>query len=117
MAPLSAAARLSSTSSFRYAATDADPARLVAHAVDVHANRARRQERRQLVGPLHDRHAVAREQLVEAELEELGEALRAVGIDVMHREPAAVLVDEHEGRAHDAALHTEAARDALREAR
>src|SRR5712692_1377932 len=122
MTSLSAAPRPASTSSLRYITcvggmANGDDPRLVPDAFDVDVDRARRQQRQELVGPFDHRHAVTREQLVQAEIEQLREALRAIGVDVMHGHAAAILVDEDEGRAHDPARHPEPARQALREAR
>src|SRR5258706_9609834 len=122
MTSLSAAPRSASTSSLRYimcvgGMTNRDDPWLVPDPFDVDVDRARRQQRQELVGPFDDRHAVTREQLVEAEIEQLREALRAIRVDVMHGQPTAILVDENEGRAHHPARHPESARQALREAR
>jgi len=83
----------------------------------VDVDRARRQEWEQFVRPFDDRHAVAAEKLLEAEIEQLGQALRAIGIDVVDGQAAAVFVDEHEGGAHRTPSDAEPARESLREAR
>src|SRR5437667_7995889 len=122
MTSLSAVPRPASTSSLRYITgaggmANRDDPWLVPDTFDVNVDRARRQQRQELVGPFDDRHAVTREQLVEAEIEQLREALRAIRVDVMHGHATAILVDENEGRAHDPAGHPEPARQALRKAR
>src|SRR5204863_3897825 len=69
----------SSRSGSRAPVVDGDRARLVADADDAHAHGPRRQQRLQPLGPLDDRDAVAVHHLVQTEVEQLGQALRAVG--------------------------------------
>jgi hypothetical protein len=99
-----------------YGLVDHDVARLVPQPADVDANGPRGQERQQLVGPLDHRHAVAVQHLLDAQIDELDEAPGAVRIEVIDRVPAAVLVDQHEGRARHVRGHTEAAGEPLQEA-
>src|SRR5262249_62126397 len=94
-----------------------DLARLVAAADDGDLAGPRGQEWAHLLRLLHQRDAVAVEELGETEIHQLGEALRAIGVHVMDGEPAAVLVDEDERRAGGACRHAEAAGHALDEAR
>src|SRR5437764_11289255 len=92
---------------------DRDRARLVADADDAHAHGPRRQQRLQPLGPLDDRDAVAVHHLLQTQVEQLGEALRAVDVHMMHGQPAAVLVHEHEGRTGGAGRDAERADEAL----
>src|SRR2546427_10348639 len=94
-----------------------DLARLVADAGDVAAYGAGRHQRLEPLGPFDHRDAAAVDQLLEAEVEQLGEGGRAVRVHVVHRQAAAVLVDEHEGRAGGAARHPERAHEPLHEDR
>src|SRR5436190_7095624 len=94
---------------------DRDRARLVADADDAHAHGPRRQQRLQPLGPLDDRDAVAVHHLLQTQVEQLGEALRAVDVHMMHGQPAAVLVHEHEGRTGGAGRDAERADEALHE--
>src|ERR671919_2241437 len=117
MTPLSGGGAGPSTSSLRYMTPNCDRAGLVAHALDVDMDGVGRQQRQQLVRPLHDRDPVAGEELFEAEVEELGEVLRAVRVDVMHGKAPAILVHEHERRTDGASGDAEPTSQPLREAR
>jgi hypothetical protein len=77
---------------------------------------ARGQERLGALGPLDQGDAVAAHEVEQAEVDQLGQAGGAVGVDVVHGQAASVLVDEHEGRARRAALDAQAAHEALHEA-
>src|SRR6266850_3951894 len=103
---------------FGYAAqpADRDRARLVPDAGDVHVDRVRRQERRQLVRPFDDRHALTADHLQEPEIDELGHAVRAIGVDVMDGNAPRVLIDQNERRARRADGGAEAAYQPLNEA-
>src|SRR3990172_1135926 len=58
-----------------------------------------RQERQELVGPFHHRHAVTVKELLQPQVEELREALRPVGVQVIDGQPPPVLVDQDKGGA------------------
>src|SRR5262249_59779540 len=78
--------------------------------------RARRQERQELVPPLHYGHATAVEHLLDAQLHQLGEALRTVGVDVVDAHAPWILVDEHEGGTRHIGVHAQPSREPLQEA-
>src|SRR4030095_5864357 len=71
-----------------------DVTRLVSEAADGDGNRAQGQERPQLVCPFDHGHSFPVEHLLQAQVEELGEAARPVGVDVVDEQAALVLVDE-----------------------
>src|SRR2546426_12823813 len=66
--------------------------------------------------PRDDRHAVSRQELGDPKLQQLDEALGAVGVDVVDRHAAPVLVDQDEGRARRARRGAETAHEPLDEA-
>src|SRR5262249_15980746 len=78
--------------------------------------RARRRERQELVRPLHYGHATAVEHLLDAQLHQLGEALRTVGVDVVDAHAPWILVDEHEGGTRHIGVHAQPSREPLQEA-
>src|SRR6266536_3117164 len=79
----------SSMSSFRdapqylFGSGELDRARLVPESADGDGDGARRQEREELVGPLDHGHPFPVEHLVDAHIDQLGEAGRPVGVDVV----------------------------------
>src|SRR5262249_19526911 len=97
--------------------SNGDRAGVVAEAVDVDVDRAGRKQRGDLDGPLDDRDAVGVEQLLQADVEELGRTEDAIGVDVMNRQARAILVDQDEGRAGGRGRRAEGASEALDEAR
>src|SRR3989304_4860784 len=58
-----------------------------------------RQERQELVGPFHHRHAVTVKELLQPQVEELREALGPVGVQVIDGQPPPVLVNQDKGGA------------------
>src|SRR5262249_12038062 len=98
-------------------AGDLDVARLVAESGEGHGDGAGREERTELVGPLHHGDAGAVGHLLDAEAGELGETLRPVGVEMVDGQATPVLVDEHERRARHPRRDAEAAAEALQEAR
>src|SRR5206468_1511865 len=93
-----------------------DIAWLVAEAADGDGDCAGGQEREQLVRPLDHRHSFPVEHFLYAQVNELGEATRPVGVDVVDAQAALILVDEHEGGAGHLGLYAEAPREALEQA-
>src|SRR3989442_3901762 len=90
-------------SSGRPRVVDRDLTRLVADAGDVDAYGAGRHQRLEPLGPFDHPDAAAVDQLLEAQVEQLGEGARSVRVHLVHRQSAAVLLDEHEGPAGGAA--------------
>src|SRR6266545_998969 len=95
---------------------DHDLTGLVAQSRDGHGDGRGRQQGQELVRPLDDGDALAVEYLLEPQVHELGEALGAVGVHVVDGQPAAVVVDEHEGGTRHVSLDAEAASQSLEEA-
>src|SRR3972149_1804733 len=58
-----------------------------------------RQERQELVGPFHHRHAVTVKELLQPQVEELREALGPVGVQVIDGQTPPVLVNQDKGGA------------------
>jgi len=94
----------------RRSAADRDRPRLVADAGEVHVDRVRWQERRQLVRPLDDGHAVApiRSSSPRSMSSVIG--VGPIGVDVIDEEAALVLVDEDERRTRRADCRAETSR-------
>ena len=67
------------------------------------------------VAPLHERHAVAVDDLVETELVKVLEAIEAVHVDVREPQPALVQLHDRERRARHRLLYAQAACQTLRE--
>src|SRR5213076_2733521 len=74
------------------------------------------QERQELVRPLDDRHAVSLQELGDPKLQQLDEALGAVGVHVVDRHAAPVLIDQDEGRARRARRRAETTHEPADEA-
>src|SRR5581483_6726151 len=110
-------ARAASMRRIGYGLVDGDPAGLVAEPLQVDPDGVRGEQRHELVGPLDDGDAVAVEQLLEPQVDQLGEAAGTVRVEVVDRQAAAVVVDQHEGRARHVPGDPEAARQSLQEAR
>src|SRR6266545_3714588 len=100
----------------KLAILDDDAARLVAEPGDGHRDRVRGQKREKLVRPLDHGHAVAVQEILDTDVEQLGEGLGAIRIQVIDGQPPSVVVDEHEGRARHHGLDAEPPGEALEEA-
>ena len=84
---------------------------------DLHAQPALGQQLLDRVAPLHEQHVVAAAELLQAEIDDVLDAVEAVHVDVCQVEDARVLLHERERRRHHGLLDAQPACDALGERR
>src|SRR4051812_9637521 len=83
--------------------------------LEPHLDELGRERRDHGVAPLDQRHALVVDQLAEAEVEELLQALEAVGVDVNDRKDALIRVHDHERGAGDGLLDAQGLAEPLHE--